>query len=71
MRWEIINTTPTLGDTRFVTKFAWLPIVVLNKITNTDHRIWLEPYKEEQKYTPAYWDGTYGYWKAIAKTIDI
>lgn len=72
MRWEIINNKPKLGDVRYKTKFAWWPIVVLSKLTNTDHRIWLELYIEEQEYVSQY-DGMYPttYWKTVAKTIHI
>jgi hypothetical protein len=44
MKWEIKDNKPKVGDIRFVTKFAWLPIIVLSKLTMTDHRIWLELY---------------------------
>ncbi len=74
MKWEIKSKTlPQLGDVRFVTKFAWLPTIVLSKLTMTDHRIWLELYVEEQVYTSRYdgWDGTYEYWSTIAKTIHV
>jgi hypothetical protein len=73
MKWEIIDNTPKAGEVRFVTKFAWLPTIVLSKLTMTDHRIWLELYIEEQVYTTKYngWDGEYGYWKIVAKTIHI
>jgi hypothetical protein len=74
MRWEIkTEALPQLGDIRFVTKFAWLPIVVLSKLTMTDHRIWLELYIEEQEYTSRHdgWYGWSGYWKTVARTIHI
>jgi len=74
MRWEIIDNSPKAGDVRFKTKFAWLPTIVLSKITMTDHRIWLELYIEEQVYR---FDNIYheyvpgGYWHTVAKTIHI
>jgi hypothetical protein len=74
MRWEIKDKSPKKGDVRFVTKFAWLPTVVLNKLTMTDHRIWLELYVEEQVYRfhdiyLEYVPG--GYWHTVAKTIHV
>lgn len=73
MKWEIIDNKPKVGDVRFKTKFAFLPTRVLSKLTNTDHMIWLELYVEEQEYKSIYggWDGDYGCWKTIAKTIHI
>lgn len=70
MRWEIIDNSPKMGDVRYKTKFAWLPIVVLSKITNTDHRIWLELYVEEQEYRRS----IHGWrldWYTVAKTIHV
>jgi hypothetical protein len=71
MRWEIEHeSSPEIGDVRFVTKFAWLPTRVLSKITYTDHMIWLELYVEEQE-----WRGPGMYsaagWRTVAKTIHI
>jgi hypothetical protein len=73
MRWEIIDNSPKIGEVRFKTKFAWLPIVVLSKLTNTDHRIWLELYVEEQVYTTKRngWGGLVYSWKTVAKTIHV
>lgn len=74
MRWEIINNRPKPGDVRYKTKFAFLPTVVLSKLTNTDHRIWLELYIEEQEYVKTLnYDGFHWnyYWKTVAKTIHI
>lgn len=74
MRWEITNNRPKVGDVKFKTKFAWLPTIVLSKLTMTDHIIWLELYIEEQEYVKKlkddgfYWDY---YWKTVAKTIHI
>jgi hypothetical protein len=70
MRWEIIDKSPKIGDIRFKTKFAWLPTIVLSKLTNTDHRIWLELYIEEQEYKRSIHDFEY-YWYTVAKTIHI
>lgn len=73
MRWEIEKEPrPSIGDIRFVTKFAFLPTRVLSKITMTDHMIWLDLYVEEQVYTGAndgweYYEG----WKTVQKTIHI
>jgi len=73
MRWEIKDTSPHIGDIRFVTKFAWLPTIVLSKLTMTDHRIWLELYIEEQHYvrTLADWDDYDYKWITVAKTIHV
>jgi hypothetical protein len=74
MRWEIINNRPKPGDVRYKTKFAFLPTVVLSKLTNTDHRIWLELYIEEQQYVKTLNDDGFHwnyYWKTVAKTIHI
>ena len=71
MKWEIIDNTPKVGDTRFKTRFAWFPTRVLSKLTMTDHRIWLELYLEEQQYVREYqsgWEKFIG-WKTVAKTI--
>jgi hypothetical protein len=70
MRWEIIDNSPKVGDIRFVTKFAWLPTIVLSKLTMTDHRIWLELYIEEQVYKPSP-DSWEKHWYTVAKTIHI
>jgi hypothetical protein len=70
MKWEIINNRPRLGDVRFVTKFAWLPTIVLNKLTMTDHRIWLELYVEEQMYKTSS-DGWYEDWYTVNRTIHV
>lgn len=70
MRWEIEHeTTPEIGDVRFVTRFAWLPTRVLSKITYTDHMIWLELYVEEQEYKADV--AQYPCWHTVAKTIHI
>ena len=71
MRWEITDNTPHIGDIRFKTKFAWLPTVVLSKLTMTDHKIWLELYIEEQEYVRAYNWVDANYWRTVAKTIHI
>ncbi len=72
MRWEIIDNTPRVGDTRLVTRFAWLPTTVLSKLTMTDHRIWLELYLEEQVFkVDNSWSGLETGWKTVAKTIHI
>jgi hypothetical protein len=34
---------PSIGDTRFVKKFAWLPTVI------GDEKVWLEPYLSFQR----------------------
>jgi hypothetical protein len=70
MRWEITNNEPKIGEIRFKTKFAFFPIKVLNKITLTDHIIWLELYIEEQEYRTSYSTGE-SYWKTVARTIHI
>jgi len=72
MKWEITRKhKPQGGDTRFVTKFAWLPMRVLSKLTMTDHKIWFELYIEEQEYHQKFYhDGRKMVgWKAISKTI--
>jgi hypothetical protein len=74
MKWEIIDNTPKLGEIRFKTKFAWLPTIVLSKLTMTDHRIWLELYVEEQVYRfdnihQEYVPG--GYWHTVGRTIHV
>ena len=71
MKWEIINNKPAAGDVRFKTRFAWLPTIVLSKITMTDHRIWLELYIEEQEYRMGLTqDGeVIQGWYTVAKTI--
>lgn len=75
MRWEITDNTPRLGETRLLTKFAWLPTRVLSKITMTDHRIWLELYLEEQQYTRiVHFDSPAAFedcWVTVAKTIHV
>lgn len=68
MKWEIIDNRPHIGDVRFKTRFAWLPTIVLSKITMTDHRIWLELYIEEQEYKSSP-DGWGADWYTVAKTI--
>lgn len=72
MKWEITQKhKPKFGDIRFVTNFAWLPTIVLNKKTMTDHKVWLEFYIAEQVYTSGN-DGWeyYECWKTVGKTID-
>ena len=73
MKWEIIDKKPHVGDIRHLTKFAWLPTIVLSKLTMTDHRIWFELYIEEQEYVTKHnsWDGSYEVWRTVAKTIHI
>lgn len=73
MKWEIKNDKPRPGDVRFKTRFAWLPTVVLSKLTLTDHRIWLELYIEEQEYMRGLThDGeVIEGWYTVAKTIHI
>jgi hypothetical protein len=74
MKWEIVNNAPKLGEIRFKTKFAWLPTRVISKLTDTDHRIWLELYIEEQEYTRTIdkWDGAYNYyWHTVCRTIHV
>jgi hypothetical protein len=75
MRWEIIDKSPKIGDVRFKTKFAWLPMIVLSKLTNTDHRIWLELYIEEQEYKRVVdFDIPFAFedcWVTVAKTIHV
>lgn len=71
MKWEIIDNTPKIGDTRFKTRIAWFPTRVLSRSTMTDHMIWLESYLEEQEYRII---DTWGEprakgWKTIQKTI--
>jgi hypothetical protein len=70
MKWEIIDNSPRRGDIRFVTKFAWLPIRVLSKITNTDHMIWLQLYVEEQVYQRPFDCFEYE-WVTISRTIHV
>jgi hypothetical protein len=74
MKWEITHKTePELGETRFLTKFAWLPTVVISKITMTDHIIWFELYIEEQEYAKVYpaLGQMEKMWVTVAKTIHI
>lgn len=73
MKWEITDDSPKIGEVRFKTKFAFLPIRVLSKLTNTDHMIWFELYIEEQEYMKLHngWGGVYEDWKTVAKTIHI
>jgi hypothetical protein len=71
MRWEMKHkVTPEPGDIRFVTKFAWWPTIVLNKLTMTDHRIWLELYIEEQEYVRSvHHKDIVSEWLTVSKTI--
>ena len=70
MRWEITNKKPFPGEVRFKTKFAWLPTVVLSKLTMTDHTIWLELYIEEQEYIKSvHYGGIVEEWHTVARTI--
>ena len=72
MRWEIINKKPTPGEIRFKTKFAWLPTVVLSKLTMTDHTIWLELYIEEQEYIKSvHYGQIIEEWYTVARTIHV
>ena len=72
MRWEIINKKPTPGEIRFKTKFAWLPTVVLSKLTMTDHTIWLELYIEEQEYIKGvHYGQIIEEWHTVARTIHV
>jgi hypothetical protein len=72
MKWEIINKKPTPGEVRFKTKFAWLPTVVLSKLTMTDHRIWLELYIEEQEYIKSvHYGQIVEEWYTVSKTIHV
>ena len=73
MRWETKHTiTPEPGEIRYRTRFAWLPTVVLSKLTMTDHRIWLELYVEEQEYIKSvHYNEIVGEWHTVAKTIHI
>ena len=58
MRWRIDTTTPTEGERRAITKFAWLPTRVrLDGLRNPDgsmvkYTIWLERYTQVQRYVP-------------------
>ena len=71
MKWKI-KSYPNIGDTRIRTKFAFLPIIVLNKATMTDHWVWLEFYAEEQVYKTKYHygEGNYEVWITISKSIN-
>ena len=72
MKWEITRKDPpSIGNVRFLTRFAWLPTIVLSKITMTDHIIWLQLYLEEQeyKYTGTVVDGPCYEWVTMSKTI--
>lgn len=70
MRWEIKDDSPKPGDIRFRTRFAWLPTRVLNKITMTDHMIWLELYLEEQEYIRSvHYNEILSEWTTVSKTI--
>jgi hypothetical protein len=73
MRWEIEHKiTPEPGEIRFITRFAWLPTVVLSKLTMTDHRIWLELYIEEQEYIRSVHNGEIvSEWFTVSKTIHV
>ena len=74
MKWEIVDKSPKRGDTRYKTRFAWLPTRVLSMITMTDHMVWLQLYLEEQEYTRSinHWDGGWDYyWNTVSKTIHI
>lgn len=76
MRWEIIDNTPKPGQTRTLTKFAWFPTRVMNKLTHTDYIIWLEMYIEEQQYERiglTYDDDGKPYfaWRTVQKTIHV
>lgn len=72
MKWEITKEIHSIGDIRFVTRFAFLPTRVLSKLTMTDHIVWLDLYIAEQVYSPCndgweYWEE----WKTIGKTIHV
>lgn len=53
MQWE--DKTPTRGDKRIVTKFAWFPK------SNGEKVVWLEKYQVEQRYDSSY-DGWTSWW---------
>jgi hypothetical protein len=73
MKWEIKNNGPKRGDVRFITRFAFFPTRVLNKLTMSDHIIWLELYLEEQEYGVRIgYDGkSVQDWYTVSKTIHI
>lgn len=74
MKWEITDNSPKVGDIRFKTKFAFFPTVVLSKLTNTDHWIWLELYIEEQEYQRRKSGYDYEWherWVTVSKTIHV
>ncbi len=50
---------PTLGDTRYVMKFAFLPVYAWSYNDKLRYRVWLQPYKQEQmfKEVPEYLSG--------------
>jgi hypothetical protein len=73
MKWEIKREEePRPGDIRFKTRFAWLPTIVLSKITMTDHYIWLQLYLEEQEYIRSvHHNEIVSEWTTVSKTIHI
>ena len=41
---------PTLGDTRYVMKFAFLPVYAWSYSDKLRYRVWIQSYKQEQMY---------------------
>lgn len=49
---NLLTKHPTMGNTRIVNKFAWLPTIVTNLSDNKDYFIWFKKYKTRENYTP-------------------
>lgn len=64
------NTKPNIGDTRYVMKFAWLPIIAWSIKDNLRYKVWLSYYKQKQvyKHHPVN-QGYYSNWEMIQNMI--
>jgi hypothetical protein len=67
MIWKIKRKKePSLGDTRILAKFAWLPVDV--DCFDATCRLWLEGYRETQEFQHTY---PGGYWWVLVKRTSL
>lgn len=50
MKWKKPTYKPKLGDQRERTKFAWLPVTVVD-LEGNEYTAWLETYSQTQVFT--------------------
>jgi hypothetical protein len=51
MKWLVNKKEyPNIGDIRYVSKYAILPVYAYSSKNNLQYKIWLMPYTQKQKY---------------------